>query len=327
MIGLHEFLLLVLVLIWLLFVCLRSVQFVTPAITQFELQRQLKSHDAHMRRLAAYIERLPYLRAFKLLLGGLLISLLAMLAFNVYGSGWGYVALLGGLVVGELLARTTWLRQLLQKLYLKIEPRVFQLTYRISFVLRLFIPRREVIHVPSAFYSKIELAHMIDSDLVVLSDIEKRLLVQGLSYEETTVGDVMTLKSHIESIAASETLGPVVLDRLHKLKLMKFPVIDKDLNHIVGILNLDLIKVTSTAAKHVDGAMDRAVYYLRSDWTLDQAVAASLHTGSSLFIVVNEKRETVGLVTTFDIMRQIFGRKPGSNFTSYDDQSVVAETE
>src|SRR5215212_4159578 len=44
---------------------LRALRLERPAITGFELQRQLKMHDKHASRTAIFVERLPALQALR----------------------------------------------------------------------------------------------------------------------------------------------------------------------------------------------------------------------------------------------------------------------
>ncbi len=52
-----------------------------------------------------------------------------------------------------------------------------------------------------------------------------------------------------------------------------------------------------------------------------------MHTGASLFIVINELRETVGIISLHDIVKALFGRNLTDEFKSYDDiREVAAKT-
>jgi CBS domain containing-hemolysin-like protein len=70
--------------------------------------------------------------------------------------------------------------------------------------------------------------------------------------------------------------------------------------------------------------MKPRVLYIREDQTLQHALAAFLRTHHHLFIVVNEFRETVGLVTLEDVIEALLGRKIIDEFDAHDDLRAVA---
>ena len=138
----------------------------------------------------------------------------------------------------------------------------------------------------------------------------------------------MTPKSVVETIRQGEILGPLVLDDLHKTGHSRFPVIDGDIDHVVGILHLRDVLTLDTNRKHtakVETAMDKRVHYIRQDHTLPQALAAFLSTHHHMFIVINEFRETVGILTLEDVLESLIGRRIIDEFDAHDDMRAVAE--
>jgi CBS domain containing-hemolysin-like protein len=72
--------------------------------------------------------------------------------------------------------------------------------------------------------------------------------------------------------------------------------------------------------------MDTQVFYIREDQSLDKALGACIKKRRSLLVVVNQYRETVGVITVEDIIEQLIGRKIIDQFDEYDDLRAVAET-
>ena len=138
----------------------------------------------------------------------------------------------------------------------------------------------------------------------------------------------MTPRSVIDSVKAEETLGPLVLDELHNTGHSRFPVIDGDIDHVVGMLYVqELLKVGQTAkTKTAAQAMDPTVYYIREDQTLQQALAAFLRVRHHLFVVVNEFEEYVGIVTIEAVLEQMIGKSTTENLDNYDDLRTVASS-
>ena len=123
-------------------------------------------------------------------------------------------------------------------------------------------------------------------------------------------------------------LGPLVLDDLHRTGHSRFPVIDEDIDHIVGVLYLRDVLTLDGTKKHtakVETAMSKKVYYIRQDQTLPQALTAFLKTHHHLFIVINEYRETVGIITLEDTVEALLGKRIIDEFDAHDDMRAVAE--
>jgi CBS domain containing-hemolysin-like protein len=70
--------------------------------------------------------------------------------------------------------------------------------------------------------------------------------------------------------------------------------------------------------------MDPKVYYIHEDQTLEHALAAFLKTHHHLFVVVNEYRETVGILCLEDVIEALLGRKIVDEFDAHDDLRAVA---
>jgi CBS domain containing-hemolysin-like protein len=172
--------------------------------------------------------------------------------------------------------------------------------------------------------SREEFQHLVtESDSVLTSD-ERKMIVNNLTFSDQLVKTIMTPRNMIVSISKTEFLGPLVLNDLHKVGHSRLPVIDKDIDHIVGILNLKTlltldIKKSATAEK----VMDLKVYYIREDQTLHHALVALLHTHHHLLIVVDESRETVGILALEDIIEALLGRKIVDDFNDHDNIHAV----
>ena len=137
----------------------------------------------------------------------------------------------------------------------------------------------------------------------------------------------MTPRSVVETIKKSEILGPLVLDDLHKTGHSRFPVIEGDIDHVVGVLYLRDLLTLDTNRKHTalaESAMSKNVFYIHQEQSLGHALAAFLKTHHHLFIVVNEFRETVGILTLEDTIETLLGKKIVDEFDAHDDLRTVA---
>ena len=71
--------------------------------------------------------------------------------------------------------------------------------------------------------------------------------------------------------------------------------------------------------------MEKRVFYIREDQTLQHALNAFIRTHHHLFVVVNEYRETVGVLSLEDVMEALLGHEIVDEFDAHDDLRKVAE--
>ena len=176
--------------------------------------------------------------------------------------------------------------------------------------------------------SREEFLHLVESSGHIITADEKKLIVNGLHFASKTLESIMTPRGVVATIAASEVLGPLVLDDLHKTGYSRFPVVDGDIDHVIGVLHArELLTLGTKASQTVREAMEKKVYYIREDQTLDYALAAFLKTRHHLFVVVNGYRETAGIITLEDVIEALLGRKIVDEFDLHDDLRAVATRE
>ena len=116
-----------------------------------------------------------------------------------------------------------------------------------------------------------------------------------------------------------------MLDKLYKSGFEHFPVLDKQ-KHIVGVIHTESlnsleIRKTDKASKY----LDKNVFYLREDYTLDQALAAFMRTNSFIFMVINKSEELVGLMSFEMMMKFLLGEIPEDGFTKDNSSFSVAK--
>ena len=294
-------------------------------LSRFELKRRSsggdKKADGILTREGYYDDVVTVLRVKKSLL------LITTALLSVLAWGWGVGVLVGVLVafLYGALAQTRAIRWAAQRLYKSIDRQVLLYIPKISPAVRLLSgrPSEKERH---QIGSKDELLHMTRQSPGILSTDEKLLLESGLKFGNRLVSEVMTPQSVIETVNKGELLGPLTLDELYKKGHSRLPVIDGDINHIIGILYIqDLLTVTSRKTPTAEEAMEQKVFYIREDQTLQHALSAFLKTHHHLFVVVNEYRETVGVLSLEDVMEAFLGKKIDDEYDEHSDLRVVAE--
>lgn len=297
------------------------------AKSKFELDRRIKMNDEAAVKIAKREMLLVDILSLQKIVGALLLVVLTLLLVTLFGWLLGIViAVVVALEYGAV-ARFGIVERWAGMLYKKLEPALLELTGGHPSVFRLIRNVKLDNGGTMQLESREQLLHLLDqAGTAVLSSDEKLLVKHGLRFGDQDVASIMTPVSMIDSVSKSELLGPLVLDDLHKTGHSRFPVIDEDINHIVGMLHIRDLLVLDTGKRTttVEKAMEPRVFYIREDQTLAHALAAFLKTHHHLFIVVNEFRETVGLVSLEDVMEVLIGHRIVDEFDTHEDLRQVA---
>lgn len=159
----------------------------------------------------------------------------------------------------------------------------------------------------------------------VLNQRERHVIATIMNFPHTKVSEIMLPQTSITYIRDDEVLGPLTLDRLYRSGFQHFPVLDYD-RHIIGLihttaLNSLEIKETSRASE----ILDPKVYYIREDYTLNQALAAFLRTNCYFFLVIDRFERIVGMLTYEMLVDYLLGETPTDNFDRDNDRLAVAK--
>lgn len=319
------FLIVVLVVVFIALVAVTSVQPVRSSVSVFELERLATDGDSSAKQALRREHLLPDVESLLQLKAALLLVVFVVL--SVVALEWPFGIAVSVIVALEYraVARLKPVSTPVNRLYRQYEVQLLDFVERFGSVLR--VVRSATPTQPIArLHSKEELSHLVAESGQVLSADERKLIANGLGFEDRLVKEVMTPRSVIDSISKSEHLGPLALDDLHKTGHSRFPVIDKDIDHVVGMLHIqDLLTIDARhKSTSAEKAMEPRVFYIKEDQTLQHALAAFLRTHHHLFVVVNEFHETVGLLSLEDTIEALLGRKIIDEFDAHEDLRVVA---
>jgi len=292
----------------------------------FELDRRTVKGDEVAKRMLRREQLLADVMSLQRVLVALLFVVTILLCVATFG--WLVGTLIAVFIAIEYgaIARLPFIKKHSGKLYLRAEPYILNFIEKFPslFAVIRSVPR-DSSELNIQIDSKEELQHLINQSGVALSPDEKRLIVHGLSFSDQLVSSIMTPKSVIDSINRAEFLGPLALDIIHKTGHSRLPVIDGDIDHVVGILHAQsLLALDNKRSVTAEKAMESRVLYIREDQTLQHALAAFLRTHHHLLIVINEFRETAGLITLEDVIEALLGRKIIDEFDAHDDLRAVA---
>ena len=311
---------------FVLLVALSALVPKTSNTTNFELHRMADAGSEAAKFDLKRDESTQDISSLMKVAASVLLVLVVILSIAVFGWFTGaIIAAIAGFSYAPL-GRTPFIRRKVADIYSHYEPQIIDFVLKHQkaiWWLRSVAPEIA----DTQIHSKDELEHLVQNAGNVLTDDQKKLLLGSIAFDTRLVRDIMTPRTMIESIKKSEILGPLILDALHKSGHSRFPVVASDIDHIVGTLYLrDVLKI-DTSRKHtatVETAMDKHVYYIHEDQTLVHALNAFLKTHHHLFIVINEFRETVGILSLEDTMEALLGRKIVDEFDDHDDLRAVA---
>lgn len=158
----------------------------------------------------------------------------------------------------------------------------------------------------------------------VLSDSDRQIVAAAMSFKDRQVKDIMLPRTKITFVHENDFMGPLTLDKLYRSGYSHFPVVG-EAGRIVGVLHTDALN--SLEVRETDRAseyLDPSIYYLRDDYSLEQALAAFLRTNCFFFIVINQMSQVVGMVTYDMFISYLLGKKPEDDFTMDTSSIAVA---
>ena len=318
--------LILLIVIFLVLITVSAISPIHSELSMFELERRSEMGDREAKRILVREELLCDIISLQNVVVALLLVVFVSLSLNIFGWLAGVIVSLVIAIEYGAIANIGFIKQWSRYIYKNIEGLLLRLVPKAPYFFRL-IRNASIDNNKNnqRLGSSAELRRLVDlSDNILTSD-EKNLIVHGLSFSDQIVKTIMTPREKINYIDKSEFLGPLALNDLHKAGHSRLPVIDSDVDHVVGILHLQNlltlgIKKSTTAEK----AMEVGVNYIHEDQTLNHALSAFLRTHHHLFIVINKSRETVGLLTLNDVIQQMIGRKIIDEFDSHDNLVAVA---
>ncbi len=301
----------------------KSLRLEASRLSEFELRRRVKAGDNAAQDEATFRAALPQLDALRRVGIIVLISAITLALMCAYSPVLAAGLLVLWLVMIELLSVQTWLGRLAQKVFYANQPKLIRATTVAKPFLQYFVSA-PIATQSAAYHSRQELLAEIDHDKGILDRNEKLLVHQALAYRDILVKDIMTPRTAVITVAADDTIGPLLLDRLHHAGHSRYPVIHEDLDHVQGVLHMRDLVLLDPKSRSVADVMDRRVYYVHQDRQIEHALQAFLHTKHHILMVVNEFEEVMGIVTIEDVLEAIIGRKIGDEFDQYDDMRAVS---
>lgn len=131
-----------------------------------------------------------------------------------------------------------------------------------------------------------------------LNDSHLQAASKALTLADKSLIDFIVPLSQLKILSTDETLGPHLLDQLHKTGQRYFLVAKQTKSaslEPLGVLDLDLAAISPLAQK-VSDAMSKHVYYLHEDQNIKNAIGVAIKKPAPAYYVVNSFGEIVGLI-------------------------------
>lgn len=239
-----------------------------------------------------------------------LATALAMESFsnNAVGIATGIMTLLI-LVFGEIFPKSIATRNNIMIARIVIFP-IYWLSYAFYPIILLlnFIPRLTGRVKSAPFATEEELMSFLEvvHEEGQINPGEKELISNIVKLDDISVSHIMTPSADMFVIDKAEKPE---LEKIIKSGFTRIPVIDGDIDHVVGMVNIkDLFRQQADA----DGSLNlekiiREPYFVPENKKLDQLLNQFKERKDHASIVVNEYGEVSGIITLEDVLEAIVG--------------------
>ncbi|GAB7055818.1 hypothetical protein JCM16163A_25640 [Paenibacillus sp. YK5] len=156
-----------------------------------------------------------------------------------------------------------------------------------------------------------EIRMMVDigKERGTIQETEKMMIDNIFEFDNKVVSDIMTYRTNIVAIPITATLEEVV-QLIHMEKYTRFPVFEKGIDNIVGILHVkDIILCLESRHEHVLDIKDviRAPYLVPAAKRIDELFKDLQKNKVHMAVAIDEYGGTAGIVTIEDLLEEIVG--------------------
>ncbi len=139
-----------------------------------------------------------------------------------------------------------------------------------------------------------------------IEEEEKELIENIFEFDDTNASEIMAPRADMFVIDVNQELK---LEEIVKSGFTRIPVIDGDIDHVVGILNIkDLLKHQATSDSAIDvRKIMREPYFVPENKKLDNLLQQFKKRKQHMAIIVDEHGGVSGLITLEDALEEIVG--------------------
>jgi magnesium and cobalt exporter, CNNM family len=139
-----------------------------------------------------------------------------------------------------------------------------------------------------------------------IKEEEREFIHNIFEFDDTNASEIMTPRADMFVVDANELLD---LKAIARSGFTRIPVIDSDIDHIIGILNVkDLFMHQATAEQDPDiRKLMRQPYFVPENKKLDSLMHQFKNRKNHLAIIVDEHGGVSGLITLEDVLEELVG--------------------
>lgn len=157
-----------------------------------------------------------------------------------------------------------------------------------------------------------EIRMMVDvgKERGTIQETEKMMIDNIFEFDNKVVSDIMTHRTNIVAIPITASLKEVV-QLIHMEKYTRFPVFDKGIDNIVGILHVkDIILCMESHHEHVLDIKDviRKPYLVPKAKRIDELFKDLQKNNVHMAVAIDEYGGTAGIVTIENLLEEIVGK-------------------
>lgn len=179
-----------------------------------------------------------------------------------------------------------------------------------------FINSLRPMHLHTGLYDKEDLLELLNTQNQQIdnriAEQDLRIAFGALTFGDKLVREVMVPRREIKIVAASDSIGPLLMDELHKSGFSRFPVVSaptKEANpKLIGTLYFKDLVDHQSGGK-VRDVMKKSVSYIQETQNLRDALNICLNSQHQLLVVVNNFEELAGVISLEDVLEQILSQK------------------
>ena len=233
---------------------------------------------------------------------------LQLVSSHAFGIATGVMTLVI-LIFGEIFPKSIAVRNNLLIARLAIFPVYWlsRLFYPLVLLLN-FIPRMTERIQGKPRVTEAELLTMVEAveEDGQIKEQEKELIHNIFEFDDTSASEIMTPRADMFVVDIHTQLD---LPEIFRSGFTRIPVIDGDMDHIVGILNIkDLLLHPSTGLQPIDlRKIMREPYFVPMHKKLDKLLQGFKRRKQHMAIVVDEHGGVSGLITLEDALEEIVG--------------------
>lgn len=179
---------------------------------------------------------------------------------------------------------------------------------------------------PPKLYGKRELLKILDeqmiNDRIEAEDLSTAK--HALSFADKRIKEVMVPLKNVIAVKSTKPITTGLLTELHSTGHTRFPVYGENKHDFIGVLYARDLPTASKSHKQASDLMHDNLAYVNAEETLEHALNAFLKTKNHMFVVIDNKSATLGIITIEDIIEQALGSQFEDEFKDFDHPDKVA---